>query len=160
MRLFLSFLIVLSALIAAPAAAKPPCTCAESSFDNRFDRADVIFTGTVSSIEKLDSFVKPYVADIPVKVTLDINTTFKGLDDEKTFTLMTNLTRDTCTGHPFVAGEKYLVFSYRRKEGVFEHWSMYNFSNGTYDVGGLCGGTKKISDAKDDLEQLKKKLEK
>lgn len=155
MRRVIVLLGFLCTVLSAPAFAKAPCTCAESDLTLRAERADVIFTGRVDTIETQSDFIKPYVADTPVKITLNISTPIKGLQNEKAFTLMTSLTRDTCTGHPFIEDENYLVFAYQRKDGTFESWSLYNFSNGTYDVGGLCGGTKKLSDAKNDLNQLK-----
>lgn len=154
MRYLIIAVIAAAIFIPAAAQAKPQCACAESSLDMRTDRADAIFTGTVTSIKQIDSFVTPYNADIPVTVTLDITMPIKGTGDDKTFTLTTNLTRNTCTGYPFVEGQSYLVFAYQRQMGTHASWSPYTFSIGTYDVGGLCGGTKKIADAKDELAKL------
>lgn len=143
-------------------AAEPPrCVCTPDSFENRWAVADAVFTGTVTGIRVIEERVEYGARDLPVEVTLQVNAPYKNAAEETPFVLMTSLTRDTCTGHPFAEGEKYLVFAYMRKAETYELWSRYNFPSGTYDVGGLCGGTKAFSDPAtgEDLKKIAREID-
>lgn len=122
------------------------CNCTPKTLEARRNDADAVFLGTVKNIEVVEKFVQYGTDDLPVTVTFLVDDGYKGAETGKTFTLHTSLTRETCTGHPFVKWKKYLVFAYARKEETYETWSLYNFPSGTFDVGGLCGGTKLITD--------------
>lgn len=157
MRLFFFFVLFLA--VALPSAAfAQGCTCTQDSFDNRWDEASSVFIGTVRSISTIEERVLPGVDDLPVEVVLAVAEPFKGDAGQKYFTLHTSLTRSTCTGHPFEVGRTYLVYAYVRRADSVEHWSLYNFPSGTYDVGGLCGGTKSGSAAVADLALIDEKI--
>ncbi|MEZ0261222.1 MAG: hypothetical protein ACAH80_09440 [Alphaproteobacteria bacterium] len=134
------------------------CACAPSKLDTRWKNATVIFTGSVSSIDVIKIQVQRGNVDLPVSVKLAVDDVYKGkVKSGSSFELQTNLTRETCTGHPFEKGRKYLVFAYERQEDVVEDWSLYPLPSGTFDVGGLCGGTKDMEDktVPAEIEQLK-----
>lgn len=140
------------------------CSCTPRAFAARFQGASAVFTGTVREIEVQDKLTKKgngrwsktlMQADPPVTVTLDILTPYKGVGQKKTFTLNTSLTKYTCSGYPFTEGRDYLVFAYRRDDPGTESTSLYGFPPDTYEVGGLCGGTKEIEKAADDLARMK-----
>lgn len=145
LRLFAILLAFLLLLPLPASAGMLPCTCMPDTFDNRWRDAEVVFAGTLRKMEQS----KEYPAldeDIPLEATFVVDDAYKGIKTGESFTLHTSLTRRTCTGHPFEPWGKYVVFAYRRKTETFEYWSLYNFPSGTYDVGGLCGGTKKLTD--------------
>ncbi len=163
MRAFAVLLALL--LIPLPALAKDPrpeaaCVCAPRPLDARWKDATNIFTGTVRSIDVIKIQVQRGNVDLPVKVAVAIDEVYKGeVKKGEAFELQTNLTRETCTGHPFVQGHRYLVYAYRRDEEYVEDWSLYPLPSGTFDVGGLCGGTKDMEDKSvpEEIEQLKVK---
>lgn len=124
----------------------PACVCTPGSFASRWTGADAVFIGTVEDVSIIEKFRAPNTMDLPAAVRLRIDDAYKNVKTGEDFLIHTSLTRETCLGHPFEAGGKYLVFAYQRKEGIYESWSLYNFSKGTYDVGGLCGGTKPFDD--------------
>ena len=163
MRVFAAVSILVALLAGAQAARAASCICSPDPFENRWNKVNTVFTGTVQSIDEMHEYLRKANAnDIPVRVTMKVTESFKGAakKDEK-FELLTSLTVDTCTGHPFEKGGEYIVWGYRREEGAYEAWSLYNMPSGTYDVGGLCGGTKKLSDEKATAEiaLIRKKLE-
>lgn len=151
----------------APAwAAGPLCACAEEPFEDRLAEADAIFTGTVLSVTPTRAFgqrtpaaagYKPGgEADPPVVVDLKIDEAFKGIyADQTTFHLHTSLAHYTCAGYPFEKGGKYLIFAYERQLARPSKLSLYQFKAGTYDVGGLCGGTKPAKTAAAEIEALR-----
>lgn len=163
MRAVLTLLALLIALPPAPVLAKDPrpeaaCACAPRPLEARWKEATAIFTGTITSIEVIKIQVQRGNVDLPVKVKLAVDDVYKGeLKSGETFELQTSLTRETCTGHPFEDRRKYLVFAYVRSEDTVEDWSLYPLPSGTYDVGGLCGGTKDMDDKSvpAEIEQLK-----
>jgi hypothetical protein len=169
MRPVLPFLLLLLVmlLIALPAPLKAyaweerpeaKCTCAPAKLDSRWKKSAVIFTGTVRSIDVIKRQVQRGNVDLPVSVSLAVDDVYKGkVKSGEAFELQTSLTRETCTGHPFEKGRKYLVFAYERQEDVVEDWSLYPLPSGTFDVGGLCGGTKDMDDktVPAEIEQLK-----
>jgi hypothetical protein len=163
MRIFAVVSIFAALMAAALPARAASCVCSPDPFDNRWRAVSTIFTGTVESIDEMHEYLRKANAhDIPVKVVLKVTERFKGAATKgETFVLHTSLTVDTCTGHPFEVGGEYLVWAYRRDEGVYETWSLYNMPSGSYDVGGLCGGTKKMSaaEASAEIAVIRKKLE-
>lgn len=153
---FILFYVVLCLAWASPALAQK-CACTEADLQSRYATADAIFTGTVSDIHTIEKYVEYGNKDLPVEVTIEVDESFKKAQAGKPFVLKTSLTRDTCTGHPFEKGKRYLVFAYMRRAETFEYWSLYLFPSGTYDVGGLCGGTKLFDDAQSaqDIAQIR-----
>jgi hypothetical protein len=160
MKAWFFTLLFLASLAPAPARAEDPplpaCACTEKSFDVRYDHADAIFAGTVTGIAPVRAFARNGQSDPPVEVTFAVDEAYKGLGGAKTFTLHTSLANKTCTGYPFRKGAQYLVFAYRRGDFEYRPESLYRFPEGTYDVEGLCGGTKAFSTAAaEDLRRLK-----
>lgn len=137
------------------------CTCTPNTPEKRWQEADAVFIGTVESITVSKEFRSVAFVDPPVEVTLLVDEGFKGATSGGKFVLKTSLTRETCTGHPFEPWKKYIVFAYRRTAEELEPWSLYNYPSGTYDVGGLCGGTKPITDKRTawDTDLIHRELE-
>jgi hypothetical protein len=164
MRLIAIFSILAVLLLTGAAARAAGCVCSPDPFENRWKEADAVFQGTVVSIKELPEYLRKNNAhDMPVRVILRVDEKFKGAKTMKNgggFELQTSLTQDTCTGHPFVAGKSYLVYAYMRDPDKFEPWSLYGMPAGTYDVGGLCGGTKIMTseEAAPEIAQIRKTL--
>lgn len=164
MRLIAVFSILAALLLAAPPLRAEGCTCSPDPFESRWNAADAVFTGTVIEIKELHQYIRKGNAnDKPVSVLLRVNDKFKGPDTLAAgsgFELQTSLTRDTCTGHPFEKGKDYLVYAYQRSPDKYDPTSLYNMPSGSYDVGGLCGGTKALTNdqAVSEVAQIRKKL--
>src|SRR5262249_19342638 len=142
--------ILLTITLASSAARAEGCSCLPDPFQKRWDAADAVFTATVVEIDELTKYIRKGNAnDIPVSVLLKVDESFKGSAAKPGhgFELQTSLTKDTCTGHPFVKGTEYLIFAYQRNDTTAAITSLYNMPAGTWDVGGLCGGTKDMSTA-------------
>jgi hypothetical protein len=161
---FAAMMSILFALTLASSAARAEgCSCLPDPFQKRWDAADAVFTATVIQIDELTKYIRKGNAnDIPVNVLLKVDESFKGTAAKPGhgFELQTSLTKDTCTGHPFVKGKEYLIFAYQRSENAEAATSLYNMPAGSWDVGGLCGGTKDISTsaASDEIALIRKKL--
>lgn len=164
MRLIAMFSILAVLVLAAPAARSEGCVCSPDPFENRWNKADAVFVGTVVKIEEKREYLrKDNANDMPVSVILRVDERFKGPDTvakDRGFQLQTSLTRDTCTGHPFEQDKQYLVFAYQRSPDKFDPTSLYNMPSGSYDVGGLCGGTKNMKNdqAIAEVAKIRKKL--
>ncbi len=156
--LCLSLLFTLPIAAVAEAKGKDKCICSPNSFSSRWNEANAVFVGTVDTITVAEKYVQYGNTETPVEVSLSVNDAYKGTKIGDTFLLHTNLAIETCTGHPFEEKQKYLVFAYKRSEDKYEVWSMYNFPSDTWDVGGLCGGTKLFTDAatSEDLNEIAK----
>ena len=158
-----ALLLVAAALVlaATPAMARRndvSCICTPAPLAVRAQQADRIFVARADKIDIPEKMVEPGRADPPAIVSMTVSEVLKGMPaDSKTAELQTSLTRVTCAGHPFEAGRSYLVFAYQRKASTYETWSLYDFKTGTYDVGGLCGGTADMMapETQAELEQLR-----
>ncbi len=160
---FIAAISVLFALILSAAEAHAEgCSCSPDPFEKRWGAADAVFTATVVEIKEQTKYIRKGNAnDLPVTVLLRVDESFKGPASKgHAFELWTSLTKDTCTGHPFEKDKQYLVFAYQRSDQTYAPWSLYNMPSGTYDVGGLCGGTKNIADpaTSEEIEKIRKKL--
>lgn len=127
--------------------ASPTCLCETADIDARWRAAGAVFDGTVEEIRPVARYAPKPGMDPAVEVVLRVGEAFKGAATGEAFTLHTNLTKSTCMGHPFEQGESYLVFAYKRPAETRETRSLYNFPSGTWDVGGLCGGTQTLKNA-------------
>lgn len=144
-------LILAFCLILAPAPAdalkkKSRCQCMEAPLKTRWTAAQAVFTGTVDDIKEVKEWAQRGYEDTPVIVTMTIDEAIRGVEAGKLFKLYTNINRFTCMGAKYEKGKKFLVYAYERKAEIYERWSLYDFDSGTYDVGGLCGGTKAMDD--------------
>lgn len=153
---FFIFYLLASALSAVAEERKSTCSCTMASLESRFEKADVIFKGTVTAIQNVLRLQDTKFPDEPIKVFVTVDEAYKGLKKEKTFILHTSYPRYTCGGFPFETGKEYLIFAYERKSGKYDAASLYRFPIGSYEVGGLCGGTQKIENATDEIEAIKK----
>ena len=143
-------------LTLAPGIARA-CQCGMPEFEMKWKEADAVFSGKVVTITPLEQYRKSSLDEIPVKVDIEIIQLFKGKIKEKIISLHTSLNDHTCTGYGFKLGESYLVYGYQRKAETYEHWSFYNFPSGTWDVGGLCGGTLPLAEAEKEFPKIKNK---
>ena len=152
---FVLIILFFASFPAAAAEELPRCICSEKSFGARWHQAEAVFAGTVTGIEIQERNVRKGIDDPPVRVTLRVDERYKGVKDNKeAFDLHTSLSRFTCTGHPFELGKQYLVFGYERVDYAYVQEDLYRYEKGTFDVGGLCGGTKLFSAAQDDLSAI------
>jgi hypothetical protein len=157
--MMLSAAFFISGLQPVLAADPRACACLGKSLDVRWEDATAVFTGTVQEIASPKNFPKKERTDPPIIVTLSVDKAYKGTEGKETFTLYTSLTQYTCTGYPFEKGKQYLVFAYQRQKDHADPSSFYHFHTGTYDVGGLCGGTKELESAAEDLQALQSKVD-
>lgn len=135
---------------ALPAQAGRPktvCQCLPAPLKKRWADSGAVFTGRVTAITEVKDFIQRGNADIPVIVTVEVTEGLKGVEKGNTFRFHTNQHKDTCMGADYVQDKDYLFFAYERTPDVYERWSLYEFPSGTYDVGGLCGGTARLSKA-------------
>lgn len=123
------------------------CQCMEQKLDRRWADSQAVFTGTVTDIEPVRQWTQRGNNDIPVIVTITVDEGFKAVEKGNIFKFHSNQHHDTCMGADFEKGTQFLFFGYERRERVFEKWSLYDFDTGTFDTGGLCGGTKRMDDA-------------
>lgn len=143
-------LLALLLVFASPAAAARPqtkCTCMPDTLEKRWEASGAVFTGTVSEAVEVKEWSQRGNADLPLIVTVKVDQGYKGVEKGNTFKFYTNKHVNTCMGADFETGQSYLFFAYQREPGTYERWSLYDFPSGTFDVGGLCGGTRASGDA-------------
>lgn len=160
-RLFIAAAVLLAGMTAYAQAARfqpATCACTPADISQRAQLADKIFIGTVRSITEVEAMREPGREDPPVIVSIEVSEAFKNANSRSTELLHDSLTRVTCAGHDFKENTEYLIFAYERLAAKYEHWSLYDFKTGTFGVGGLCGGTKALSDegAAADLAELRR----
>ncbi len=143
--LVLAFLL-LSALPAQGAQKQTRCSCMADTLEKRWQKSGAVFTGTVMEAAEVMEWTQRGNADIPVEVTVNVTEGYKGVEKGNTFKFYSNRHVNTCMGADFMVGKSYLFFAYQRVPDVYERWSLYDFPSGTYDVGGLCGGTRASED--------------
>lgn len=147
MRLLTAFLLLLLAVPSAEAAQlRTKCTCMPDTLEKRWEASGAVFTGTVSEAVEVKEWSQRGNADLPLIVTVKVEQGYKGVEKGNTFKFYTNKHVNTCMGADFEAGKSYLFFAYQRVPDIYERWSLYDFPSGTYDVGGLCGGTRASDD--------------
>lgn len=147
---FFSFL-VLSAKVAYP------CTCLQISHRKEFRQADAVFAGQVIDISEDKSFVPPKLSDSKLSretlarlqkmvdsqkryiVRFKVERKFKGVEG-KEITLYTFQSVSPCSGIAFTEGEKYLIYAYRKEEGITD--------------GGLCSRTRKLDETSKEYREL------
>jgi hypothetical protein len=113
------------------------CSCdKEPSVAVEFQNAEVVFTGHVVNIKELREERYGLVYDIK-RVTFNNLHNYKGVS---TNSLIIEGTGETCDYY-FVEGDKYLVYA-DEEEGKF-------YSD-------ICGRTKKLSEASEELKELEK----
>lgn len=133
------------------------CSCTAGPFLQRWQAADKVYVAKAEEIRPRPDMRKAgHDDDPPIEVYLRVSKAYKNAAPHTTEELHTNLTKVTCTGHPFELGKTYLVYAYLRRAETHEYWSLYAFPTGTYDTGGRCGGTALIGSeqAQQDLRVL------
>ncbi|MDF3023551.1 MAG: hypothetical protein K0R10_912 [Alphaproteobacteria bacterium] len=148
MRLLAAFALLLIFCVPASAAQKrTQCNCMAEPLEKRWEKSGAVFTGTVAEAVEVKEWSQRGNADMPLIVTVKVDQGYKGVEKGNTFKFYSNKQVNTCMGADFEAGKSYLFFAYQRAPDVYERWSLYDFPSGTYDVGGLCGGTRASHDA-------------
>lgn len=106
-----------------------------------FNRHDSVFIGKVieTSIEYVDKY-RP-----KRRVTFEVKSSIKGSIKDK-------ITVVTIAGSEFPNGKEYLVYAYKTTEENY----LYKYEEGELATDGFCSGTKEMSVAKDDLQQIAK----
>jgi hypothetical protein len=150
MRLFIrlfsvGFLLSLSGNIAYS------CTCLQTSHRNEFRQVDAIFSGRViSKIE--DRSYRPPKLNVAPRLQERIDSTkrfiirfelerrFKGVRG-KTVDLTAYESDSLCAGMTFDVGEHFLIYAYRKPEGLTD--------------GGLCSRTRKLDEDSRDYRELR-----
>lgn len=140
------FLLIALALPADAAQQRTKCTCMPDTLEKRWEASGAVFTGTVSEAVEVKEWSQRGNADLPLVVTVKVDEGHKGVEKGNTFKFYTNKHVNTCMGADFEIGKSYLFFAYQRVPDIYERWSLYDFPSGTYDVGGLCGGTRASDD--------------
>jgi hypothetical protein len=138
------FLLLLVLATLAPRASAWACSCAPSGppCQNTF-QVDAIFSGVVQNITVIPEDgppLRPGAARLPraFRVEFDVIDTFRGIEG-KTASVLTSGSGPAC-GYGFTQGERYLVYASKGTAGL---------------VTGICSRTRKLSEAREDLEFLK-----
>ena len=104
-----------------------------------------VFTGKATRVQ----YLEPDRPDVepPIVVTFEVYQAWKG-PVRRTAVLRTIYNKWSCNGYYFKEGREYLVAAARVTEDAVKRAS--------YDIGAvsLCGGTRELSDAKEDLADL------
>lgn len=154
-----AFFLLFFLAVTLPAVAeekKNTCSCTMASVETRFEKADVVFKGRVTEIQNVLRLQDAKFPDEPIKVFVTVDEAYKGLAQEKTFILHTSYPRYTCGGFPFETEKEYLIFAYQRKTGKYDDASLYRFPLGSYEVGGLCGGTQELEKASVEIKKIER----
>jgi hypothetical protein len=93
------------------------CSCVAASDEDKFEQADVVFTGTVTEGESAD-FRSDIVGAEPMLFTFDVDAVQKGGAAPEQGVL-TNKDEASC-GVPFEDGKLYQVFAHRNDDGQLE----------------------------------------
>ena len=118
-----------------------------------FKEADIIFRGKVENLRYLDAPNKTKT-EPRIIVTFRTSEIWKGTADN-TLTLHTTHNKSTCNGYIFKVGEEYLVYSHYNRRA--DNFLAKLFAPDTPTLGvKVYGGTKHISNAKQDLKYLGK----
>jgi hypothetical protein len=123
------------------------CSCVGPRGKEALAGAAAAFSGKVVQIERLD-------ADEPrgeprIIVTFEVYRWWKG-QLKKSVVLHTIYNKWSCEGYFFKEGGEYVVFAYRNREHMAE---KFPFAKDTLGVT-LCGGTKVLANANDELREL------
>lgn len=103
------------------------CSCIVQTEQDQFERAEVVFTGTVVERDDSNSGQTMSSGD-PVDYTVDVDATQKGSVGDPA---VVRTARDDATcGFSFTVGRRYQIFA-QRFEG---HWTT-NICSGTHDLG-------------------------
>ena len=129
------------------------CSCARRPTDVAMKKSDAVFSGRVIKIEYLDD-PKQRSPEPRFVVTFKIGRSWKGVDSRE-FTLHTIDNSWTCSGYYFRQDQEYLVFAHQNRSEDAERFGPHKLPEKSFGVS-LCGGTKLISEAKDDLQVLGK----
>lgn len=111
------------------------CSCAPIDIIEQIRAHDLIFSGTVSHIQKPIGFVVSSADEM--KVTMQVDQQWKGNVSFETI-IFTAQSSVSC-GYPFVMNESYLVYATQHDGKVRT---------------GLCTATKLLTDASEDLQHL------
>jgi hypothetical protein len=139
-------LLLLISLPAFAAQKRTQCSCMADTLEKRWEKSGAVFTGTVSEAAEVKEWSQRGNADLPLIVRVTVDQGYKGVEKGNTFVFHTNKSVNTCMGAEYTVGKSYLFFAYQRVPDIYERWSLYDFPSGTYDVGGLCGGTRASDD--------------
>lgn len=107
------------------------CSCIAMTVEERYDRADVVFTGTVKEVREENLYNRKYVR-------FDVDTIWKGTYGEELW-VYTPWDSAGC-GVEFVKDKEYVVYSRRDEQGYLQTM--------------LCDGTSEKQYADDDMDYL------
>jgi hypothetical protein len=121
------------------------CSCFGPRGQKILDQAAAVFSGRALRVEYLEPDREK--REPPIRVVFEVREVWKG-PVHHSAVVSTVYNKWTCNGYYFKAGEDYLVAA---KKLVRE-----DMPGGRYEVEGifLCGGTRLLSNAKQDLEDL------
>lgn len=139
-------LLLMISMPAAAAQKQTRCSCMPDPLEKRWEKAGAVFTGTVTEAVEVKEWSQRGNADLPLVVTVTVTEGFKGVEKGNIFKFYSNKHVNTCMGADYEPGKSYLFYAYQRVPDIYERWSLYDFPSGTYDVGGLCGGTRASDD--------------
>ncbi|MDQ8734214.1 hypothetical protein [Paenibacillus sp. LHD-38] len=134
----LCFLLVFSMWFVIEPLTVQACSCAgPPSVEDQLNRKTAIFTGKVLTLTK-PAKGKIWSSADPVKAQMEVKTVWKGELDSQT-TVYTALSSASCGYEGFEVNEEYIVFAYGDPERLET---------------GLCGGTKTLASAQEELKAL------
>jgi len=115
-------------------------SCSESLEPNQLlKRHDSVFIGKAIAL----SYENVGALNPKSRVTFEVESSLKGNSEDKT-TVVTTI------GSEFLEGTKYLVYAYKTTKDNY----LYKYAEGELATDTMCGGTKELSLAAYDLEQI------
>ena len=127
------------------------CSCFPQPMDAALKYSDAVFVGTVTNVEYLDD-PKQTNPEPRIIVTFAVGRSWKGVTSREVV-VHTIYNLWTCHGYYFHKDKEYLVFAYRNGPDDAKRFEPHKMPEVSLGVG-LCGRTKLLSVAKDDLAVL------
>ena len=127
------------------------CSCAPRPTDAALKYSHAVFSGKVIKIEYLDDS-KQRNPEPRFIVTFKVSRAWKGVNSQE-FVLHTIDNSWTCRGYYFRQDKEYLVFAYQNGAEDAQRFAPHKLPEESFGVS-LCGGTKLLKEATNDLEVL------
>jgi len=132
-------LFLAAAAVVLSAAAAHACTCAPTpSVAVAREQAAAVFSGRVVKVRRVDPPSAPGAGLLNVEVVFAVTHSWKGVESP-TVSVFTSSHGASC-GYGFRTGRTYLVYAYRQGDGPLST--------------GICGRTRRLKDAREDLKEL------
>ena len=127
------------------------CNKAKYTFKESLANSDIIFSGKITNLRYLDDIDQKKI-EPRVIVTFQTNKVWKG-NKTKEILIHTTHNKGSCNGFVFESGKEYLVYAVVQKRANNFLAKLFSKKEPTVGVK-LYGGTKSLSEAKNDIQKL------